>query len=143
LYKAGTARLHLPRLLSTTVSSFLLDGLLLGGQLSDVSLDLTDLSLARKISLQTLHGLLQEVIAGVVDFMGDVDVVGVGTAGTETVFTSIDGSLLQQRAEVFKLTRVQFEMILQVLDDGGSGVRDLLGLDGGQSSETHIGEAQN
>jgi hypothetical protein len=143
LYKAGTARLHLPRLLSTTVSSFLLDGLLLGGQLSDVSLDLTDLSLARKISLQTLHGLLQEVIAGVVDFMGDVDVVGVGTAGTETVFTSIDGSLLQQRAEVFKLTRVQFEMILQVLDDGGSGVRDLLGLDEGQSSETHIGEAQN
>jgi hypothetical protein len=51
--------------------------------------------------------------------------------------------VLQQRAEVFKLTRVQFEMILQVLDDGGSGVRDLLGLDEGQSSETHIGEAQN
>jgi hypothetical protein len=75
--------------------------------------------------------------------MSNVDVVGVGTAGTETVFTSIDGSLLQQRAEVFKLTRVQFEMILQVLDDGGSGVRDLLGLDEGQSSETHIGEAQN
>jgi hypothetical protein len=75
--------------------------------------------------------------------VSDVDVVGVGTAGTETVFTFVDGSLLQQRAEVLELTRQEFKVLLQVLDHSSSGLRDLLGLDEGQSSEAHIGEAQN
>jgi hypothetical protein len=38
----------------------------------------------------------------------------VETAGPETILAFVDGSLLQQRAEVFELTKVQFEVILQL-----------------------------
>jgi hypothetical protein len=72
--------------------------------------------------------------------MSNVEVSGVWTAGTETVFTSVDGSLLQQRAEVFELTRVQFEMILQVFANRSSGHRDILGLGQGQTLGTSIAE---
>jgi hypothetical protein len=118
-------------------------GCILCDHLSNGSLDLVDFSLARKIGLQALDDLLQNVLARVVDFVSDVDVVSVGTPGTETVFTFVDGSLLQQRAEVLELTRLEFKVFLQVLDHSSSGLRDLLGLDEGQSSEAHIGEAQD
>jgi hypothetical protein len=58
--------------------------------------------------------------------VSNVDVVSVGTAGTETVFAFVDSSLLQQRAEVFELTMVQFEV-----DNCSSSLRGLLGLDQG------------
>jgi hypothetical protein len=70
--------------------------------------------------------------------MNDVEVSGVGTTGTETMFIFVDSSLLQQRAEVFRLTRVQ---LVRVPDDCSSGPRDLLGLYQGQSLEARIGEA--
>jgi hypothetical protein len=58
--------------------------------------------------------------------LGDVDVVSVGTAGTEIILAFVDSSLLQQRAKVFELTMVQFEV-----DNCSSSLRGLLGLDQG------------
>jgi hypothetical protein len=137
------AQLHLPRLLSTALSSFLLDGRLLGNDLSNFNLDLVDLSFARKIGLQVLDDLLDGIFVLIIDDMRDVDVVGVWATGTESIFAFLNGSLLQQGAEVFKLAGAQLEASLQFLHNCSSGLRDLLGLDEGQSSEAHIGEAQN
>jgi hypothetical protein len=97
--KGRSARPHFPNLV-TIANDFLLDNLLLvdnflSSDLGDVGLDLTDLDLTRKIGLELLDNLLENLITLVTDLVSDVEIVGVWTAGTKTVFAVVEAGLFE------------------------------------------------
>ena len=127
--------------MNTIDDDFLLDDAQLCVHLNDVSLDFADFSIAGKVSFQVLDSLLQNLIIHVVDEVGDVQISGVNTNVTKTIFAGIDGGHLQDTTEVLELTRAEFEMVLKALDDGGTSGRQFLGLESGQSWNAQIGKA--
>ena len=58
-----------------------------------------------------LDGLLKHYIAIIVDGMGDVEVVRVGTTLTKTILSSVDDGRVEKRAEVLELAIAQFEIV--------------------------------
>lgn len=94
-------------MLSTIGSTFLLDGSLLFNHLSDVGLDLTELSFTGKIGLEVLNGLLQHLIIPVVDHMGDVEVGGVSIICAETILACVNAGRLEVCPEVLKVARAE------------------------------------
>lgn len=62
--------------------------------------------------------------------VGDVEVVGARTTGTEAVLTRVNAILFEKSTEVSKLTRAKLKMTFEVLDHIGS--------DGGEMPTTLV-----
>jgi len=126
---------------NTIDDDFILDDSQLFVYLGDVDFDLANFSVAGKVSFQVLDRLLKNLIILIIDGVSNVEVDGVHTNVTKTIFASIDGGHLQDTTEVLELTRAEFQMVLKALDDGGSSGRQFLDLDSGQSWNARIGKA--